>query len=72
MGKFKVGDAVQLAWKSMDEYSHLVLNSFFAGIIRGKKLTVIEVVDEDGDYHLTDGDGTLWLNENDIEAWDGI
>ena len=73
MGKFKVGDAVQLAWKSMDEYSYLVLNSVFARLIRGEKLTVIEEVDKDGDYHLMDrNDKTLWLNENDIEAWDGV
>ena len=38
MGKFKVGDAVQLAWKSMDEYSHLVLNSFLLALSEEKSL----------------------------------
>ena len=73
MGKFKVGDAVQLAWKPVNEYSRLVISSIFASFLRGKRLTVIEDIDESGDYHLMDGAGkTLWLNENDIVAWDGV
>ena len=72
MGKFKVGDAVQLAWKPYSEYSPLVISSMFMHFVSGKRLTVIHEADKDGDYHLMDGDGkTLWLNENDIEAWDG-
>ena len=73
MGKFKVGDVVQLAWKPYSEYSPLVISSMFMHFVSGKKLTVVEGADEAGDYYLMDCDSkTLWLNENDIEAWDGV
>lgn len=73
MGKFNVGDAVQLIDKPFNEYSKLVFSSMFLGKIMGQKFIVIEAMDEDGDYHLHDiGGRSLWLNDNDLEPWEGI
>lgn len=74
MGKFKVGDAVQLIDKPFNEYNNkLVFSSIFLGKIRGQKFIVVEAMDGDGDYHLRDIDGySLWLNDNDLEPWEGI
>ena len=72
MGKFKVGDEVQLAYKPLEEYDNrLVVNWVFKSMIEGRKLIIIENEDEDGIYGLRDPDGKrLYLNANDIEAWD--
>lgn len=71
MGKFKVGDAVQLAHKPIHEYSPLVINDTFRLYLEGKRLVVEDDSDEEGDYLLVDGHGgLLFLTENDIEAWD--
>ena len=73
MGKFKVGDAVQLIDKPFNEYSKLVFSSMFLGKIVGQKFIVIEAMDGDGDYLLRDICGRLlWLNDNDLEPWEGI
>lgn len=73
MGKFKVGDVVQLIDKPFNEYSKLVFSSMFLGKIMGQKFIVIEAMDEDGDYLLHDICGRLlWLNDNDLEPWEGI
>ena len=73
MGKFKVGDAVQLIDKPFNEYGALVINSIFLSKISGQKFIVVEAMDEDGDYHLHDMNGlSLWLNDNDLEPWEGI
>ena len=73
MGKFKVGDAVQLIDKPFNEYGALVINSIFLSKISGQKFIVVEAMDEDGDYHLHDMNGlSLWLNDNDLEHWEGI
>lgn len=73
MGKFKVGDAVQLIDKPFNEYSKLVFSSMFLGRISGQKFIVMEAMDEDGDYLLHDiGGQSLWLNDNDLEPWEGI
>lgn len=73
MGKFKVGDAVQLIDKPFNKYSKLVFSSMFLGKISGQKFIVVEAMDEDGDYHLQDMNGCLlWLNDNDLEPWEGI
>ena len=74
MGKFKVGDEVQLIDKPLEEYDNrLVVNAVFKSMVEGKKLIVVANEDEDGDYHLRDTDGKpLYLNVNDIEPWEGI
>lgn len=73
MGKFKVGDAVQLIDKPFNEYGSLVINSIFLSKISGQKFIVAEAMDGDGDYHLHDVNGySLWLNESDLEPWEGI
>lgn len=73
MGKFKVGDAVQLIDKPFDEYSKLVFSSMFLGKISGQKFIVVGAMDGDGDYLLHDiGGHLLWLNDNDLEPWEGI
>lgn len=73
MGKFKVGDAVQLIDKPFNEYSKWVFSSMFLGKISGRKFIVVEAMDEDGDYVLQDMNGRLlWLNDNDLEPWEGI
>lgn len=73
MGKFKVGDAVQLAYKPIYEYSPLVVSGIFKLCLEGKRLVVEDEPDKDGDYLLVDGyGGHLWLNESDIEAWDRV
>lgn len=73
MGKFKVGDAVQLIDKPFNEYNKLVFSSMFLGRISGQKFIVMEAMDGDGDYHLHDMNGlSLWLNDNDLEPWEGI
>lgn len=73
MGKFKVGDAVQLIDKPFDEYSKLVFSSMFLGKISGQKFIVEEAMDGDGDYLLQDiGGRPLWLNDNDLEPWEGV
>lgn len=73
MGKFKVGDAVQLIDKPFNEYSELVFSSVFLGKISGQKFIVVEEMDEDGDYLLHDMNARLlWLNDNDLEPWEGI
>ena len=73
MGKFKVGDAVQLIDKPFNEYGALVINSVFLSKISGQKFIVVEAMDDDDDYHLHDMNGrSLWLNDNDLEPWEGI
>ena len=73
MGKFKVGDALQLIDKPFNEYGALVINSIFLSKISGQKFIVVEAMDGDGDYHLYDMNGlSLWLNDNDLEPWEGI
>lgn len=76
MSKFKVGDAVQLTDKPFDEYSGLVtsLPPMFAHMIAGIKLIVEKEADEYGDYFLRHASENkpLWLNEIDIEPWEGI
>lgn len=73
MGKFKVGDAVQLIDKPFNEYSKLVFSSMFLGKISGQKFIVVEAMDRDGDCHLHDMMGySFWLNDNDLEPWEGI
>ena len=73
MGKFKVGDAVQLIDKPFNEYSKLVFSSMFLGQIVGQKFIVAEPMDNDGDYLLHDIRGqSLWLNDDDLEPWEGI
>ncbi len=73
MGKFKVGDAVQLIDKPFFEYGALVINSIFLSKISGQKFIVARAMDEDGDYLLLDiGGCPLWLNDNDLEPWEGI
>ena len=73
MGKFKVGDAVQLIDKPFNEYSKLVFSSRFLGQISGQKFIVAEAMDGDGDYLLHDIRGqSLWLNDDDLEPWEGI
>lgn len=73
MGKFNVGDAVQLADKPIYEYSALVINSMFLHKIEGQKLVVAGVADDDGDYPLYDMSGRMiFLNINDLEPWEGI
>lgn len=74
MGKFKVGDAVQLIDKPFNEYNNkLVFSSMFLGKISGRKFIVVQAMDGDGDYLLRDTNGySLWLNDNDIEPWEGI
>lgn len=73
MDKFKVGDAVQLIDKPFNEYSKLVFSSMFLGRIMGQKFIVIKAMDKDGDYLLHGiGGRPLWLNDNDLEPWEGI
>ena len=73
MGKFKVGDAVQLIDKPFNEYSSLVFSSMFLGRISGQKFIVAEPMDNDSDYLLHDIRGqSLWLNDDDLEPWEGI
>ncbi len=73
MGKFNIGDAVQLIDKPFNEYSELVFSSMFLGKISGQKFIVVEAMDKYGDYPLQDMNGRLlWLNENDLEPWEGI
>ena len=73
MGKFNVGDAVQLIDKPFNEYSKLVFSSMFLGRISGQKFIVAEPMDNDGDYLLHDIRGqSLWLNDDDLEPWEGI
>ena len=50
MGKFNVGDAVQLIDKH--EYSALVINSMFLSMIRGRKFIVARSADDNDDYAL--------------------
>lgn len=73
MGKFKVGDAVQLIDKPFNEYGKLVFSSMFLRRISGQKFIVAEAMDGDGDYLLHDISGRLlWLNDNDLEPWEGV
>ena len=73
MGKFNVGDAVQLIDKPICEYSALVINSMFLHKIEGQKLVIAGVADDDGDYPLYDMCGRMiYLNANDLEPWEGI
>lgn len=71
MGKFNVGDAVQLIDKH--EYSALVINSMFLNMIRGRKFIVARAADDNDDYLLRDEYGRdIFLNGNDLEPWEGI
>lgn len=71
MGKFNVGDFVEIADKKLDEYSYLVVSELFVALLRGQKLMVRRVDRKNNDYLLMDKNGgILWLNENDIKAWE--
>lgn len=73
MGKFNIGDAVQLVDKPIYEYSALVINSIFLHKVLGQKLIVAGVADDDGDYPLDDICGRMiYLNVNDLEPWEGV
>lgn len=73
MGKFNVGDAVQLVDKPIYEYSALVVNSMFLHKIEGQKLVVAGVADDNDDYPLYDMYGRMiYLNDNDLESWEGV
>lgn len=72
MGKFNVGDFVEIADKKLDEYSYLVVSELFVALLKGVKLMVRHVDMKNDDYLLMDKNGcTLWLNETDIKAWEG-
>jgi len=71
MGKFNVGDFVEIADKKLDEYSYLVVSELFVALLMGQKLMVRRVDRKNNDYLLRDKNGgILWLNENDIKAWE--
>lgn len=73
MGKFNVGDAVQLIDKPIYEYSALVINSMFLSMIRGHKFIVARSADYNNDYLLRDEYGyDIFLNDSDLEPWEGI
>ena len=71
MGKFNVGDFVEIADKKLDEYSYLVVSELFVMLLMGQKLMVKRVDRKNNDYLLMDKNGgILWLNETDIKAWE--